>query len=207
MQTATPTLEACDATASQAFLLQTGERPVRRTNTEDNETLFRRLFKDYGTSLHYFIFKRVGHHDEAAELTQQAFVEAACSLSNWRGESEISTWLFGIATNLARNHMSRAPRRRYQFVSDTVLDEQESPFADPRLQASQNQTLSVADEALAKLPPDMSKALCLVAIDGLSYEETAAQLGIPVGTVRSRVSRARAAVREHFESRGITSCG
>jgi RNA polymerase sigma-70 factor (ECF subfamily) len=203
MQTATPLL--ADPASPEPSASSPQAPTTRRPMPQDKEAAFRKLWNEYGTSLHYFLFKRVGHHDDAAELTQQAFVEAACALSSWRGESELSTWLFGIAANLARNHMSRSPQRRHHFVSEAVLEDQESPFSNPLDQASQAQALTLADEAMAKLPPDMAAALSLVAIEGLSYEETAQRLNVPVGTVRSRVSRARAAVREHFHARGAHS--
>jgi RNA polymerase sigma factor (sigma-70 family) len=167
-----------------------------------NETLFRDLVKEYGASLYYFVLKRVKHPDDAADIAQQAFVEAACSLTSFRGEAELSTWLFGIATNLSRNHVSRAPQNRHRFESDDVLEECESAELDPGESLSQRQGLQLVTEAMRRLPPEMAAALDLVAVQELSYEEAANQLRIPVGTVRSRVSRARAAVREHLRSVG-----
>jgi RNA polymerase sigma factor (sigma-70 family) len=176
--------------------------PVQIASLADKEELFRNLIKEYGASLYYFVLKRVGHADDAADIAQQAFVEAACSLTSFRGEAELSTWVFGIATNLARNHISRAPKNRHRFESDDVLENCESPQLRPCESLSQRQGLELVSEAMGLMPREMAQALNLVAVEELSYEDAAAQLKVPVGTVRSRVSRARAAVRQHLRSAG-----
>lgn len=176
--------------------------PAPLPSLADKEALFRNLIKEYGASLYYFVLKRVGHADDAADIAQQAFVEAACSLTSYRGEAELSTWIFGIATNLARNHISRAPKHRHRFESDAVLEGCESPGLRPCESLSQRQGLELVTQAMDNMPPDMAQALNLVAVEELSYEDAAVELNVPVGTVRSRVSRARAAVRQHLRSAG-----
>lgn len=171
----------------------------------DQEMLFRRLVDKYRSSLHYFVLKRVGHPEDAADITQQAFASAASSIGSYRAEAEISTWIFGIANNLAKNHVSRSPQRRYYHVSDDVLDGCESPTPDPCHDASRRQSLELASRAMATLSIEMAEALNLVAIDGLSYKEAAKELSVPIGTLRSRVSRARLAVREYFRAIGAES--
>ncbi|HVZ45041.1 MAG TPA: RNA polymerase sigma factor [Ramlibacter sp.] len=169
-----------------------------------NDLLFRGLVKEYGASLYYFVLKRVGHPDDAADITQQAFVEAACSLTSYRREAEISTWIFGIATNLARNHVNRAPQYRHRFETDEILEGCESPDLSPCESMSQRQALDLVSEAIATLPLEMSQALKLVAVEELSYEDASIELNVPVGTVRSRVSRARAAVRKYMRDAGYS---
>ena len=169
----------------------------------DKDSLFRSLIKEYGTSLNYFILRRVGHPDDAADIAQQTFVEAACSLTSFRGEAELSTWIFGIATNLSRNHVTRAPQHKHRFESELVLDECESHDLQPCESLSQRQGLELVNEAISRMPPEMARALNLIAIEEMSYKEAAVELNVPVGTVRSRVSRARAAVREHLMSAGF----
>jgi RNA polymerase sigma factor (sigma-70 family) len=168
----------------------------------DKEALFRTIIKEYGNSLYYFVLKRVGHVDDAAEIAQQTFVEAACSLTSYRGEAEFSTWIFGIAANLARNHVSRAPQRRHHFESEVVLDGCESPDLQPCENLSQRQGLELVSEAIGRMPPEMAQALNLVAVEEMSYKEAAEELKVPVGTVRSRVSRARSHLRTRLQARG-----
>jgi RNA polymerase sigma factor (sigma-70 family) len=178
------------------------EAAAQAPDAATRDVLFRDLVKEYGTSLYYFVLKRVRHADDAADIAQQAFVEAACSLTSYRGEAELSTWIFGIATNLARNHVSRAPQHRHRFESDDVLESCESPVVQPCESLSHRQGLELVNEAMKAMPREMALALNLVAVEEMSYEEAALELKIPVGTVRSRVSRARAAVRQHLRGAG-----
>lgn len=164
------------------------------------ERLRRCLTPEYRRSLYYFVLRRVGNPDEAEDLAQQALVEATQHIHRFRGEAEVSTWVHGIALNLARNHLSRSPQRRMVFESDEVLEESESPNSDPCDKAIQRQALVHLSEALRSLPEGSVQALMLVAVDGLSYEDAATELGVPVGTIRSRVSRARAEVRQRLQS-------
>lgn len=164
--------------------------------------LFRRLVDEYGQALHYFVLRRVGHEADAAEIAQQAFVAAALGLSSFRGEAGLSTWLFGIATNLARNFVNRAPHRRHLFESADVLEKLEAPETDPCESLSQRQVIAIVARAIDELPQYMAEALVLVCIDGASYEEAARRLDVPVGTVRSRISRARACIRRRLRAAG-----
>jgi RNA polymerase sigma factor (sigma-70 family) len=187
----------CERTEDDCDLLHKTE------STFDKEELFRGLIKEYGRSLYYFVLKRVGHPDDAEDIVQQTLVEAACGLTAYRGEAELSTWVFGIASNLARNHVTRAPQYRHQFESDLVLDGRESPDLQPCERLSQAQTLTLVSEAIDRMSPEMAHALNLVAIQDLSYKEAASKLKLPIGTLRSRVSRARAAIREHMSNAGF----
>jgi len=174
-------------------------------SAQERETLFRDLVSSYGRALHYFVLRHVGNETDAADIAQQAFAEASLSIKSFRGESGVSTWIFGIATNLARNYLNRAPHRRYVFESPDVLNEHKGPDNDPCDQLERQQTIGALSAAIDKLPPNMSNALMLVSMDGLSYEEAARRLGIPLGTVRSRVSRARAFIREHMQQAGCAT--
>jgi RNA polymerase sigma-70 factor (ECF subfamily) len=190
------------APASSVWGTGMDERPATSNRVISKEALFRQLMADYGASLYYFVLKRVGHPDDAADIAQQTFVEAACSYTTYRGQAELSTWIFGIATNLARNHISRAPQHRHRFESDDVLDACESADLQPCESLSQRQGLELVTEAMRQMPTEMARALSLIAVEELSYEEAAIELDVPVGTVRSRVSRARAAARAHLRSNG-----
>lgn len=173
--------------------------PVPQRSVEDRLRVC--LTPEYRRSLYYFVLRRVGNPDEAEDIAQQALVEAAQHIDRFRGEAEVTTWVHGIALNLARNHLSRSPQRRMLFESDEVLEESESPNSDPCDQAIQRQALVQLSEALSGLPEGSVRALMLVAVDGLSYEEAASELGVPIGTIRSRVSRARAEVRQRLQGR------
>ncbi|HZY20524.1 MAG TPA: RNA polymerase sigma factor [Ramlibacter sp.] len=164
----------------------------------DPELLFRQLVSDHQQRLYRFVVKNIGTGTDAEDLTQQAFVEAAQALQTFRGASELSTWLYGIAMNLVRNYLSRAPHRRYTFEDEESLADSASETPDPSEQLAQSQIVRALQQELEGLPPEMREVLLLVALDELSYEQAAVMLSVPVGTVRSRVSRARATLRKRL---------
>ena len=100
--------------------------------------------------------------------------------------------------NLVRNYLSRSPHRRYVFEDEESLADIQSNNPDPSEQLAQTQLIRSLQKEINHLPAEMRDVLLLVALDDLSYEEAASMLSIPVGTVRSRVSRARATLRKRL---------
>lgn len=170
----------------------------------DQEKLFRELIVKHQKRLYRFVIKYIDHPDDAADITQQAFVEAARTIATFRGDSKLSTWLFGIAMNMVRNYLSRAPHRVWKFETDESLINTPSNWPDPSEFLIQQELLELTEKAFSYLPKEMSKVLGLVAVDEISYQDAADMLSIPLGTVRSRVSRARALLREQFSRAGVT---
>jgi RNA polymerase sigma-70 factor (ECF subfamily) len=177
--------------------------PDRAPYELDQEALFRELIAQHQRRLYRFVIKYIDHPDDAADITQQAFVEAARTIATFRGDSKLSTWLFGIAMNMVRNYLSRAPHRVHKFETDDSLIGIASAELDPSDSLSQRELLVMAEKAFSDLPIEMSEVLGLVAVDEISYQDAAEILCIPLGTVRSRVSRARAVLRAQFEQAGI----
>lgn len=169
----------------------------------DQELLFRQLVAQHQRRLYRFVIKYIDHPDDAADITQQAFAEAARTIATFRGDSKLSTWLFGIAMNMVRNYLSRAPHRVHRFETDESLIGVPSSEPDPSDSLIQKELLIMAERAFSDLPAEMSEVLGLVAIDEISYQDAADILSIPLGTVRSRVSRARAVLRAQFEQAGV----
>jgi len=169
----------------------------------NQETLFRELVEQHQKRLYRFVIKYIDHPDDAADITQQAFVEAARTIASFRGDSKLSTWLFGIAMNMVRNYLSRAPHRVWKFETDESLTTVASSWPDPSEYLIQKELLALAEKAFSDLPEEMSEVLGLVAVDEISYQDAADILCIPLGTVRSRVSRARAVLRAHFAEAGV----
>ncbi len=149
-----------------------------------------------------FVHRRVGDPVEAEEIAQQAFVEAIGALERFRGEAEMRTWLYGIASKLISNYVRRAPARRYRFESDAALMLQPAQTCDPSELAAYHSLLGRVSGLLDQLPAEMRETLLMVLLDDVSYADAAQQLGIPVGTVRSRISRARAMLREGLAAEG-----
>ena len=169
----------------------------------DQSAAFVSLVKAYQSRLYHFIMRHVSNQEDAAELSQQAFIEAYRSFANFRGDSTLSTWLYGIARNLIRNYVTRSPYHLYHFESEEMLANMAGGLMDPDSQASMAETLSAVQVQLDALSEEMRTALEMVTIDEMSYEETAEELHVPVGTVRSRVFRARAQLKTALISAGF----
>lgn len=177
--------------------------PTAADAARQREALFKQLVHEHQTRLYRFIVKNIGYGSDAEELTQQAFVEAAKAYESFRGASELSTWLYGIAMNLVRNYLSRAPHRRYQFEDEEALADTAAEQPDPSEQLAQTQAVRILQREIEGLPAEMRDVLLLVALDELSYEDAAVMLSIPIGTVRSRVSRARTTLRKRMQAAQI----
>jgi RNA polymerase sigma-70 factor (ECF subfamily) len=153
------------------------------------------LAKTHRRSLFRFILRKIGNPSDADDLVQQSFIEAHRAILSFRGESELWTWVCGIAMNLVRNHLSRAPNRVYEFISDDVLLPQADDSDGPEVLTQRLQMMRLLYEEVGGLPEDMRQIFIMVAIDGSSYEEAATAFDIPIGTVRSRLFRAREAIK------------
>lgn len=169
----------------------------------ETELLFRELVAQHGMRLRRFVIRHIGHADDADDIAQQAFTEAVRTIERFRGESELSTWLYGIAMNLVRNYLNRAPHRLHRFETEDALNEMASQTGDPSDIVARQQTITALNDMLGELPDDMREVLMLVAVEELSYEAAAAMLSVPVGTVRSRLSRARATLKRRLEAAGV----
>lgn len=164
---------------------------------QSRDQVISHLFLTHQHRLRWFVQSRIGEADESVEIVQQAFAEAYRVYDSFRGESGAHTWLYSIANNLVRNHLSRSPSRRYAFEDESVLETHAGPASlDPCEQLCMSQGVALLDDAMSHLPKDLRDTLLLVCLDELSYAEAAEQLNVPVGTVRSRVSRARASLRQ-----------
>jgi RNA polymerase sigma-70 factor (ECF subfamily) len=167
------------------------------------DLVFRDLVAQHRERLYRFVLRHIGHASDAEDLAQQAFVEAARTYAAFRGESQQSTWLYGIAMNLVRHHLTRSPAARHHHVDgDEALADLAGDDAPPDVRCDHAELVRHLEADLQELMPEMREVLLLVALDDLSYEEAAAMLAVPVGTVRSRVSRARAQLRQRMQSRG-----
>ncbi|MGH8819543.1 MAG: RNA polymerase sigma factor [Achromobacter pestifer] len=160
------------------------------------------LVREESDRLRRFVSRHVGDCSDADEITQQALVEMSLSYDQFRGDSKPSTWLYGIALNLIRNHLSRAPERRYTFLDIDLLVDEPCSLPGPGAQAEMRETLDLLEQSIAQIPQELRVLLRMICVEEVSYEDAAAKLGMPVGTVRSRLSRARALVRSLMHAHG-----
>jgi RNA polymerase sigma-70 factor (ECF subfamily) len=151
----------------------------------------------------------LGDRDEALDLSQEVFLRVFRTIHRFRGQSSLRTWIYRIAVNQARNR-HRFWRRRHR-ADQVSLDEHIAAHGDflsagsstPDKVLAQKELAARLERALEGLPFDQRTAIVLREIDGLSYEEIAYSLGVAVGTVKSRLTRARQALRSELrEVRG-----
>ena len=137
---------------------------------------------------------------EAEDVAQEAFVKAYRALGSFRGDSAFYTWLYRIAVNTARNAIASRQRRPLDYEAELSEGEQlnlASRLRDndtPEATALSEEIRVTVNEAIGLLPEDLRTAIVLREIEGLSYEENAVAMDCPVGTVRSRIFRAREAI-------------
>jgi len=138
---------------------------------------------------------------EVEDVTQEAFIKAYRALEKFRGDSAFYTWLYRIASNAAKNHLVAKGRRP---GADVTIEDAEgfeqaaliSESSTPEAELMSEELAQVVTEALDALPEELRAALSLREFEGLSYDDIAAVLECPVGTVRSRIFRAREAIDE-----------
>jgi len=173
---------------------------VERVQSGDREA-FGLLVGKYQRKLLRLVMRLVRDPAEAEDVTQEAFIKAYRALPNFRGDSAFYTWLYRIGVNTAKNWLV-ANGRRMPVMSEIVDDEtdgieesvllRDDETPDRVLMSRQiGETVNAAMEAL---PEDLRTAISLREIDGLSYEEIAQVMDCPIGTVRSRIFRAREAI-------------
>jgi RNA polymerase sigma-70 factor (ECF subfamily) len=142
---------------------------------------------------------------EAEDVAQESFVKAYRALGSFRGDSAFYTWLYRIAVNTARNAMASRQRRPLDYEADLSESEQSDVVSrlrhndTPEAAALSEEIHETVNRAVASLPEDLRTAIILREVEGLSYEEIAEAMDCPVGTVRSRIFRAREAIDRSLE--------
>ncbi|HEX4871245.1 MAG TPA: RNA polymerase sigma factor RpoE [Nevskiaceae bacterium] len=162
---------------------------------------FELLVRRYQYKIIQLVGRLVGDAD-APDVAQETFIKAYRALKGFKGESAFYTWLYRIGINTAKNHLvarHRRPSNQDIDVQDAELyghTEQMADVETPEAVLLSEEIKDKVAEAIARLPPDLRQAISLREFDGLSYEEIAEVMGCPIGTVRSRIFRAREAIDE-----------
>ncbi len=153
------------------------------------------LFRTHRTHLLRFIQRYLQNSADAEDVLQDTFIEAMRCADKFAGLSKPSTWLFGIALNMARSQVRRNCGSMLDLVDDTVLNQYADHGADPARLIEVRQIAHKVDKYLDTLTPRLRTTFEAVLEGDITYEAAAEQLQIPIGTVRSRVSRVRASVK------------
>jgi RNA polymerase sigma-70 factor (ECF subfamily) len=172
---------------------------VKRVQHGD-KTAFDLLVLKYQHRIGAVIGRFVHDHAECQDIAQESFIRAYRAIGNFRGDSQFYTWLYRIAVNTAKNHLVASKRR--PPTSDVEADDAEH-FAGgqrmhdndtPEHELLRQEIAREVSDTVAALPEELRQAITLREIEGLSYEEIAEAMDCPIGTVRSRIFRAREAI-------------
>lgn len=184
---------------------------VRRCRQGDSEAMERLILK-YQNRIYNIILKMCANPDDAAELTQETFVKIIEKIEGFQGRSSFYTWAFRIAVNLTLNYCKKNVKLRLNSLDaqqdghdeharqqlKEYLSDDSSP--DPAAVAQNKELCELAKKSLMKLDENQKAVVVLRDVEGMSYAQIAEVLDIELGTVRSRLSRARNNLREILES-------
>jgi RNA polymerase sigma-70 factor (ECF subfamily) len=186
-------------TSHNKYSEQLDEDLVRRVQRGD-KSAFDFLVIKYQHKIIQLVNRYVKDPSEAQDVAQEAFIKAYRALGSFRGEATFYTWLYRIAINTAKNYLLSRARRNANYQVD--IQEAEALENAPQLQGLETperlllnqEIIDVISAAIDELPEEMRTAIILREFDGMSYEEIAEAMDCPVGTVRSRIFRAREAI-------------
>jgi RNA polymerase sigma-70 factor (ECF subfamily) len=181
-----------------------GERNIDQALVErvqqGDKSAFDILVLKYQSKIIQLVNRYVHDPDEAMDVAQEAFIKAYRAIGRFRGDSAFYTWIYRIAINTAKNHLVASGRRppagdidaqdAEQYEGATGLRE----YATPERMILRDEIEKTVASAIEELPDDLKTAITLRELEGLSYEEIAQAMECPIGTVRSRIFRARDAI-------------
>ncbi len=191
-------------------MIDAEERELIERLKRRDEAAFNQFVILYQERVFRLVLRMIGDRAEAEDLAQEVFISIFKAIEGFRGDSQLSTWVYRVASNHCRNRIKYLVRRRRKFTHD--FDEEageegavgshapERPVAPDRLLEAQ-QTEFLLQQGLLTLDEEQRELIVLREVEHLSYEEIMAITGLPEGTVKSRLHRARAALREYVEKR------
>lgn len=174
----------------------TDQMLVERVQAGDKHA-FDLLVKRYQHKIIGLVGRYVNDHSEALDVSQEAFIKAYKALNNFRGESAFYTWLYRIAINTAKNYLvarSKRPPDNDLDYQDLEADPELRDLETPENNMHRDEMFAVMNRVLEQLPEELRVALTLRELEGMSYDEISDVMGCPIGTVRSRIHRAREAI-------------
>lgn len=178
---------------------------VQRVQGGD-KVAFEMLFTKYQRRVSRLVSRFVRSDAEVEDIVQESFIKAYRALGSFRGDSAFYTWLYRIAVNTAKNHLVAASKRPIsltQFEKNDDDDFEEDHFmsdaATPESELITKQIAETVNKTMNELPADLREAIMLREIEGMSYEDIADSMGCPIGTVRSRIFRAREAISQKIK--------
>ncbi len=179
---------------------------VRRARV-GNSDAFEQLVLAYERRVYNLAFRMMGNAEDASDVAQEAFLRAFSSLSRFRGDCSFSTWIYRIVSNICLDELRKRGRQRVSSLDEPVEGEDgemsrqvADPAAGPEEVLQRTETRDRIHDGLASLQEAQRVIVVLRDIQGLSYEEISAVLGLSLGTVKSRLNRARMALKKALEA-------
>jgi len=179
---------------------QSSDKKLVKRVQKGDKGAFDLLVLKYQHKIVNLVMRYVRDPELALDITQEAFIKAYRALPRFRGDSAFYTWMYRIAVNTAKNHLAAQRRRPMDVELDLQDPEQYDLHAKlketdtPEGVTLSNELRETVERAIAALPEDLRTAIILRELEGMSYEEIAQTMECPVGTVRSRIFRARDAI-------------
>ena len=164
------------------------------------------LIKRYEKKVYNFAYRLSGNYDEANDVASETFVRVFNALGNFRGDSSFITWLFRIVTNVYLDEKKRQRSRPHQSLEEIIELEEtsvqrqiEDPGPTPEVQVQRLESTAILQNAINSLPDYQRMMIVMYHTENRSYDEIAAILDLPIGTVKSRLNRARLSLRDKLE--------
>jgi RNA polymerase sigma-70 factor (ECF subfamily) len=173
------------------------------------EAGFEELVRRYQRPIAAYVYRMVGDYDSALDLTQEVFIKVYGSLARYRSEYKFSTWIYKIAHNAAIDHLRRHSMREQALFDEVAGEQRELAVPNgkpsPEQEYAGKERRAEIEAVVGCLPASYKELVVLRHAHDLSYDEIAEVTGLPLGTVKNRLFRAREAMRQQFTERGITS--
>lgn len=188
---------------------QSEARFIERLRAHD-ERAFNELVETYEQRVFRLVFRMLGRRDEAEDMAQEVFVQVFKAVGTFRGESKLSTWVYRIAVNLCKNRIKYLARRHEGAQQELEPVAERAPLsqakgvtfgdvARPDHMVEGYQMETIVKRCIAEIDPDFREVLVLRDVEDLSYEEIGEITGLPEGTVKSRIHRARGMLKTRVE--------
>ena len=185
-----------DVTGSRRLPYAASDEALLRASAGGDQAAFAELYERHARAIYNYLFRRLADWPEAEDLTAVVFLEAYRRRAEVVVvEGKLLAWLYGIATNVLRNRR-RALWRHRRLLAQLAAQPAERAAPDVAARADAAAQMTSVLTRIRSLPPGQQDVVALCVWSGLSYEEAATALGVPVGTVRSRLARARASLAE-----------
>lgn len=183
------------------------EAELIKAAAKGDQSAFSELVTAYERLVYSTARSKVLSHEDAMDVSQEVFIKIWRSLPNWRGECKFATWIYKVCVNASLDFLRRAPEETESLSGHPDEDGEERPLevadesvsASPESSLERNETTMAVRRAIAQLPEDQRQIVVLRDIDGYTYEEIAEMLSLGLGTVKSRINRARVRLKSLLE--------